>query len=813
MVRIETIQEHIAHITKFDEIEYIQTASEHSRNTAKYTSENLKVIKLESVGYLTGLIHDMGKFCGKFDEYIRKSADGANVKKGSVNHTFSGVIYLMERYHNTSDFSRKLTSEIVAWAIGSHHGQFDIIDLENNSGFEHRMYYDKEQICYDEAINDFIAECANTDEIDTLFDKAAEEVKSIFEIIKTDYKKYMGQNGLKITIQYSFLGFLARLVLSALIDADRRDTNEFCCQQKHTYITADTELWIKQLEFFNRKLNKMSCDTEINKARKYISDKSAEFAVNTGGVYRISVPTGAGKTLATLRFALEHAAKNDKSRLIFVIPLLSVLEQNAKVISDYILDSKTILTEHHSNVVRSETEDGELDNYELLSESFSSPVLITTLVQLLNTLFAVKTTSIRRMKSLCNSVIVIDEVQSVPYKTLYMFNMAINFLVNFCGATVVLSSATQPCFETLDYPIKLYADCDIVPFNEEIFKVFKRTETVDLSSEPKNIEQLSDFSYKIIEEKSSLLIICNTKNSAKELFYQLKNLNSDDIYKLYHLSTSMCTQHRIDTLAAINKSLALGEKIICVSTQLVEAGVDFSFEVCIRIKAGIDNITQAAGRCNRSNDYGYICTVYIVSLQDEKLSMLPDIIKSQQAFDVLHEIYAKNPIAYNNDMLSTKSVNDYYHRLLRYEYDKDTFRYAVKNEKLFSLISHNDLHNRAGSVTNKYILKQSFKSAGDMFKVFDDNTEDIIVPYNETAREIIADLCSQKAKFDIVYLKEKIEQAKPYTIQVYAQKFRKLCDDGVIFKTSEDKHFTALMDGYYSDEIGLNDGNSIGLFF
>ncbi len=343
----------------------------------------------------------------------------------------------------------------------------------------------------------------------------------------------------------------------------------------------------------------------------------------------MTVKTGAGKTLTSLRFSLNCAAIHEKRRIFFIIPLLSILEQNAAVIRSYIGCDDAAL-EHHSNVVCEEESDSgdEPDSYEMLAESWDSPVILTTLVQLANALFSGKTTAVRRMRSLCGSVIAIDEIQSLPRKMTYMFNLALDYLAHFCDCTIVLSSATQPCFEEMDYPMILAENPDIVEETAEMRTVFARTEIIDKSSGyGMDTDELADFAMEIINDCSSLLVICNTKRNALELYERLALLGNDK-FRLYHLSTNMCMQHRRDALENITNGLATrdGRRVICVSTQLVEAGVDFSFESCIRVKAGLDNIAQVAGRCNRSGEFGRLCKVYVVSLKDENLTRLPAIL-------------------------------------------------------------------------------------------------------------------------------------------------------------------------------------------
>jgi CRISPR-associated endonuclease/helicase Cas3 len=228
--------------------------------------------------------------------------------------------------------------------------------------------------------------------------------------------------------------------------------------------------WQKQLDYLNDKIEKFNQSSMLNRVRSDISKQCMEFAERPCGIYRLNVPTGAGKTISSLRYALAHAKKYGKKRIVFIIPFLSVLDQNAKVIREYIADSDLIV-EHHSNVIR-ERKGEQLDEYEILMEHWDAPIMISTMVQLLDILFGNKTSAIGRMRALCNSVIVIDEVQSIPKKTMEMFSMALNFLSCHCNATILLSSATQPCFEKLDYALKLNDITDVVKLTKQQKEVF-----------------------------------------------------------------------------------------------------------------------------------------------------------------------------------------------------------------------------------------------------------------------------------------------------------------------------------------------------
>ncbi|WP_369282150.1 CRISPR-associated helicase Cas3' [Oscillibacter sp. GMB15532] len=796
------MKKYLAHIAQINGERTEQPLRTHSMNVASHAADKLKGIKLYHTAYLAGLLHDMGKYTGKYQDYLERAAGGETVVRGSVNHTFCGCIYLLERYHTgRSQGFDTMACEILVYAIGSHHGLFDCVTLENTSGFEHRLNKDAAEICYDEAVGGFLAECASSEEINRLFSLAQVEITALFQTFVTCF----GKSSAQISI---LMGLAARMVLSAVIDGDRRDTAEFMSGEAQPRGDVSEAVWSDQIAFFEKKMAGVHAATSINRARSHFAEQCRDFAqVHGGGIYRLTLPTGAGKTLSALRYGLYQAKTYGKKRILFVIPLLSIIDQNSAVIRSYIQD-ESILTEHHSNVVRTFETPEKLDRYEFLTETWEAPIIITTLVQLLNTLFSDQTTAVRRMSALSDAVIVIDEIQSLPKKTTNMFTMALNFLAYGCGATIVLSSATQPCFDETAMPLKYSVPADIVPYQKDFFEVFKRTEIVDKTSPyGMSVEELADFSADLLETVSSLLVICNTKESALRLFMQLEQRCGE--YRLLHLSAAMCMAHRTDTLECIKDCLESGEKMLCVSTQVVEAGVDFSFECVIRVAAGLDNIAQAAGRCNRSNEFEGCRTVYVVNLDQEaeRLGMLHEIEAAQRCAKQLLHRFAQDPGHYDCDLLSEKSISEYYQYLFHDEDIRGKFNYPQKlpygaTENLFDLLADNMRHIERPEFKGKYFLNQAFKTAGEWFEVFDEATTEVIVPYNAEAEEIIADLFSKRAEYDTGFLKACIEKAKPYTIRIFEYQNKKLREYGML-SPEKQSHFTVLNAQCYHPETGL----------
>lgn len=789
-----------AHITTENEIRKEQTLEQHSKRTAHLAGESLKSIGLYYTAFLAGLIHDMGKATEKFNIYLDKSFNGEPVKKGSVNHTFAGVIYLLEKYHktpNAENLGNYLTSEIISWVIGSHHGIFDCVDLDCKDGFQYRLDKDRKEICYEEAKFYFNKYVISEQEIEEHFNKASEEIYRFFDLINNDVRKNEEL--------YFQIGILNRLILSALIYADRKDTREF--MNNTVSIEKYEPNWKKQREYLEEKISCFDYSSQINQVRKIISEQCLAFSDNPTGIYRLNVPTGGGKTLSSLRYALAHAEKYNKKRIIFIIPLLSILDQNAKIIKNNIAD-KDLVIEHHSNVVfedMTDIQNEDLEQYELLTENWDSPIIVSTMVQLLNIFFSHKTTTVSRMRALSDSVIIIDEIQSLPKKVTLMFNCAINFLSKYCNSTIILSSATQPCLEEVDWKLQYAPNPDMVSLTEEQLAIFKRANIIDKTTKyGMELDECVTFCEKLSNDNESLLLICNTKNEAREIFEKLQKQIIDENVRLFHLSTSMCQKHRKAVLTDIQNELNFVQnqhtkdiKIICVATQLVEAGVDFSFKCVVRVMAGIDNLAQATGRCNRSNEYKEKGTVYLINLKNENLKNLMDIQSAQiSTLKVLEE----NKSSEEFDLIGEYATNIYYKYL--YREVKEELKYCLKgkNTSLTALLANKVDVNKHSQ--NNYIMHYPFKSCGELFNVFEENTIDVIVPYGE-GKEIITKLRENSFnQFSFDEIDKLIKQAKAYTINVFKWQVEKLMEYGYL-EVCCDNRIYVLNSKMYSSQFGL----------
>lgn len=769
-----------------------QSLKEHCLNVAKYAKACLTSVSLGKCGYLSGLLHDMGKATKAFNDYL---VGNSNKSKGSIIHTFQGCRYLLEKYHGEDiEQYQALTAELLAYAIGSHHGLFDCIDDSKKSGFKHRLTKEGPEIDYQNSKNNYFVNCISEKEISNLFQEAVTELKPILDKLSND-------ESIKDDELFFYFGMNARLILSALIEGDRRDTVEFMTDKKVLNNNFNMQnIWESRLSFMEKKLEELNSESPIAKARHKISKACKGFSEQKPDIYRLNVPTGGGKTLSSLRFALAHAKKWKKQRIIFTSPLLSIIEQNSKVIKDFVGD-KSIVLEHHSNVIKPQDNKDELEEMELLTESWSSPIIITTLVQLLNTLFSSKTTSIRRFQALCNSIIVIDEVQTVPNKMLTLFNLAINFLAKVCKTTIVLCSATQPCLEEVKHSLSGSLK-QMVEYSEEIWNTFKRTNIIDAGS--KTLNEIPNLIRESLEEADSLLIVCNKKSEAEFLFREFCN---DNEITCFHLSASMCVKHRRKTLddlkLALEDSKDFGSKTLCISTQVIEAGVDISFQSVIRFSAGMDNVIQAAGRCNRNGESEELQNVRIIRCSDENLRHLEEIQKGKDATEQLLYRFEKNPENYAFKLESDKAIN-YYYKSLYSSMSIGYQDYSLKNYKtsIFDLLSNNEKFADENSEdADKYCFRQAFKIAGQNFDVFDSFTTSVIVPY-EDGKELIADLCSEKAQKNLNFRIEIVEKIKEYSLSIYNWQKDKLINDGAV-KSILDNSILVLQEEYYDKNLGL----------
>ncbi len=778
---------HIAHISPDGKL---QTCQEHSRNTAMLAEQALSGIGLSKSAYLAGLLHDAGKFTSEFNEYIQNALQG-KARRGSVIHSFAGGTFLLNRFHPAAGGQPgicELTSEILACAVISHHGLVDLISEDGSSGFEYRKTKQPE---YDQrAVKAFLAECAPETEIDDLFQSAVQEIADLLNRFPEtqDYPENM-----------FYLGFLARMLTSAVVSGDRKDTARFMLGGTDHPTERDGSIWDEPLSTLHRLLASFPEEGRLQQARRMFSDCCFEFAAKPTGIYRLDLPTGSGKTLCALRYAMNHAKLHQKRRIIYVAPLLSVIEQNAEVIHKAVGDDSLVL-EHHSNLVSTLNEE-DLKTAELLQESWDAPIIVTTMVRLLEVLFSGKMADVRRMQALCASILILDEVQSIPTKVISMFNCAMNFLSHCCGTTIVLCSATQPPFNEAKHRMKISPDRMIGPaLLASVEPLFRRTNIQYdglLTS-----DEIPAYIANQWKDSGSLLIVCNTKAEAAKIFHQL----STGGMNVFFLSAGMCMAHRKKSLKQIMEELHASKPMICVSTQVIEAGIDISFDTVIRMSAGLDNIVQCAGRCNRNGEHPEPQLVHILTHADQKLGPLKGIAEQQNALNCLIAQFRKEPDLFGRDLASEASVTYYYKNLFK-NMREDAQDYPAEHLTIFSLLSTNTFYLGLSRKQEDYGLNQAFKTAGKWFSVFDEDNRSILVPYKE-GKTLIEQLEGAWEKDQIGLCYHILEKAKAYSLSVNQSQLNQLMRIGAVKSICEDSILIA-EPWCYDDETGLLSGKTL----
>jgi len=804
--------------TSFKEPQYLWT---HLLETSQLAENFAGKIGMSRSGKLLGLLHDLGKASQEFQNYLL-SGEGIldpdadeyidhTAMKGKIDHSTAGAQTIYRTIFPKSP-EGQLTAQLLSMVIASHHsGLIDCLTPEGADNFTRRLEKLEKSAHSQEAYSN----------LDTyqqvLISKLLSDDLLLNEVI-TKITTMKEENESKETFNFK-LGLLARYLLSCLLDADRLNTADFesplnfRIRNNNNYPTWESlsnKLRLK-IDEFKDKPNR----NEVDHLRSKVSNSCLEFSSKPKGIFQLTVPTGGGKTFASLRFALNHAKVHSMDRVFYIIPYTSIIDQNAEE-TRKVLEEKdkhgrylnNVVLEHHSNL----TPDEESRRQKLLAENWDAPIVFTTQVQFLETLFGSGTRNARRMHQLANSIIIFDEVQMIPIRVVQMFNLAIRFLVHSCGATVVLCTATQPLLDQVEpktRSLNIKSESKIIQYEEELFNQLKRVNVFDNRriggwSE----EQIVDLALNELHTKGSVLIVVNTKKSAKSLCKALSKGNNPT---LYHLSTSMCPAHRLDTLNEIKDKLANNIPVICISTQLIEAGVDIDFGSVIRYLAGLDSIAQAAGRCNRNGLREDGGNVWIVNPAEENIDKL-DVIKigSEKAQTILDD-YNQSPEKFDNDRIGLKSMKAYYQH---YFFERKTeMSYPIHSnssigraDDLFNILSTNKYavegYIRISGKPSSLHFKQSFQSAANAFRVIESPSIGVIVPYGNEGIQVITDLCGAS---EIEKQWGLIKKAQRFSVNLFPHEFEKLADKNIIREVQKGAGIFYLDKQYYSKDFGWSD--------
>ena len=812
------INEFIAHIRQSDREK--QTVAQHLQETGTLAKKHAQKIGMPLIGELCGLLHDIGKYGDEFQLYIKseyglldpdsENFDDVKGKKNGGDHSTAGAQFLWKDCKKGDSFDL-LLRQMLSLSIASHHsGLLDCIEPKDGTdSFSKRMEKSDEKTHLSEVKQKIDSDVLR--KITTLLQSP--ELRAELEMQK---KKILNLERKVASIRDFRYGLLTRFLFSCLIDADRTNTADFASRE-----TAAKRLrgqyvdWNKLIEALERRLSEFTVKTDVDPLRSEISNHCRDFAQREKGLYSLTVPTGGGKTLASLRFALSHAKKHEMTHIIYVVPYISIIDQNADEVRKIFHalseeERQDIVLEHHSNLSpEKETLQGKI-----IAENWDAQIIYTTAVQFLETLFSSGTRGVRRMHQLANAVIIFDEVQTLPVRIVHLFNNAINFLLDLCGSTVVFCTATQPCLDNVEPTkgaVKLTQEQEMMPDVKDYFRKLQRVEVRDeRKAGGWSEEEIAELAYKCVKSAKSVLIIVNTKQAAKQL-YQLCKTKQNDMVAVYHLSTNMCPAHRLDILAKVKECLNPDDPhpVICISTQLIEAGVDVDFGSVIRYLAGLDSIAQAAGRCNR-NGRREKGLVYVVNPSHENLDRLEEIRIAQEKAQRILDEYQRDPQAFDHDIIGIEAMQRYYKY---YFFDRASqMAYPISRKEfdheddLLTLLSTNGesvkIYQRNNSNQSPPIfLRQAFKSAAHAFKAIDTATQGVIVPYCLEGKRIIDEL---QVSFDPGKQFKLIKLAQRYSVNLFPQAINALSENRAIFEVQAGSGILYLQPEFYSNDFGVS---------
>lgn len=776
------IPHNIAHIRENGDC---QSLEDHLRGTAELCSKMMEALNLRDVGRVMGLLHDIGKATDDFNAYI--SSEDSGFSRGELDHSTAGAQYLhkLSELSNRDSLEMMTASEMMELSILSHHmGLINCIDTDGKDCYGARINKNHFDTRFEEATNR--VDQSILKEVESTLQSA---LSSLSDLIKKICYKHSdcGETA------FFQMGLLNRMLLSCLIDADRIDTRSF--QEYVKYNPPETD-WNILACRFEEYISKFNVETRIGKIRSQISEECLRASASPNGIFTLSVPTGGGKTLSSLRFSLNHLIHNSMDRIIYVVPYLTIIEQNVDVIRKALSvnpDDVTV-TECHSNADLCYDKECEKDIWSSPTDSWDSPIIFTSMIQFMDSIFGSGTKSVRRMHNLCNSIIIFDEIQSLPIKTIEMFNEAVNFLCEHCNTTAIMCTATQPLLgEVNKHPLSIGRNSEIISDVDTLFRNLRRTEVqyVNPTGPEWNHSDLAELAASELNVSDSVLVIVNTKKMAESVFRLLKTEISPDIL-LVHLSTNMCPMHRKTTLNHMIKNMG-HMKILCISTQLIEAGVDVDFDVVIRSLAGLDSIAQAAGRCNRNGrkTTGKV----LVARTMESISSLTDIREGRRCSETILN-------KFHEDILSPNAMKEYYSKyFFKRSIDMAYPSCIHKGWNLFDMLAYNSNGYRTCRKINGKCegpLHQAFADANQEFKIIDE-TDSVIIPYDEISREMITVLCSNESYVERIHA---IHILQRYSINTFA--LNRLLEKGIVKALqSFGSTIYCLVEGYYDKDIGM----------
>ncbi len=691
-----------------------QLVREHLQGTAELAAEFAEKFGKADWGYCCGLLHDIGKYSREFQTKIRENPDLR------VDHSTAGAKVCNELggYY-----------QCMTYCIAGHHA--GLPDL-GRRGLPSSL-------------------CDR-------FDKKICDYSAYKSEIKIPELKTMPFDPAQVTDPDFSLAAFVRMLYSCLVDADFLDTERF---MKDGVVERDSgesmEMLFHKLQDHVADWLKNNDNTTINGRRSEILRNCLEQGESPKGLFQLTVPTGGGKTVASLAFALRHAVEHHLDRVIYVIPYTSIIEQNAQVFRE-ILGSENVL-ENHSNVDYEDSE--EFKPLQLAAENWDKPVVVTTNVQFFESLYANKSSKCRKLHNIVNSVIIFDEAQMLPANYLKPCMAMIEELLQQYGTSIVLCTATQPALQQF-LPEK-YIARELCPRRDDQFRFFERViyQNIDTVTEEEMAEKL--------QQEQQTLCIVNTRKRTQKLYERLKGKG------VYHLSTSMYPAHRRRVLTAIRKRLKDKKRCIVISTSLVEAGVDLDFASVYRELAGVDSIIQAAGRCNRNGErVKEESVVHIFQWKDRET-----VPGQRQQIDT-----TKNLLAEGRDITELKTITEYFHRLYYIKGD------SLDKKHILELFKDRDYH---------------FATAAREFKLIEENTVTVYINREPEADALLQEI-RQKGM-----TRSLMRKAGQYCVNVYRGEgtqerlFEKMYRAGMLREVVDDaQDFYELIDKkQYQEDTGL----------
>ncbi len=720
----------IAHKREEDNI--VQPLQEHLYETAKLAGDFGEAFHNREYAYICGLLHDIGKYSKDFQNRIKH-----NGRK--CDHSTAGAREL---------YKRKPFGILGSYCIAGHHSGLQNIGSRFDVGGEGTLYG---RLADEYEIPNYIA---YMDEIP--------EVNSLSNVIPK--VKPLNKGGFSIA-------FLIRMLYSALVDADYLNTEYF--MRSGTVDRRNNYNFIHYNQLLDSYISQFQVKSVISHYRNVILQRCIQMSKSKPGLFSLTVPTGGGKTVSSMAFALKHLIENKMSRIIYVIPYTSIIEQNSMVFKRIFGDSNVL--EHHSNFDFSDTEDPSTNKLRLSTENWDVPFVVTTNVQFFESLFSNKSSKCRKLHNIANSVIIFDEVQILPTEYLTLCINAIAELVYNCKSTVVLCSATQPAITKM-FPDKIICQ-EICENTAELYHTFKRINVI------KRGELSSKVLAKEMNAQHQCLSIVNTRKHAIKVFEHLSGEGR------YHLSTLMCPAHRHEVIAEIKERLACNLPCTVVSTRLIEAGVDVDFPIVYRSIAGIDSIVQAAGRCNREGKmvakdgakvYG---EVHVFEPEDEYSKRQPPSFKRE--IEVTNQVYSMY-----DDITSPEAIHTYFNILYNYLNNK-----GIDTKELYKHIENGYAGGR---------FEYDFQKVADGFKIINDNTYAVLVSYNAEAKELINKLEHSE------YIGGILRSLQSYTVNIYETEYRALLGAGKL-KQIREGVITLVSEEDYDDNTGLKIGTESGI--